>query len=119
MAAAFARSMALALAMTSLAAPVTAGLLIEGTLEGARDGRRYDLQVEVAMKPDGATGESRSLQSIRIPLVPVSEGRFEVSLSTGLEAYSLSGLSIEVLARPSESHHAFEPVVVSRVTSVP
>lgn len=102
-----------------LPAAASAALLIEGRMAGASDGLRYDIRVEVSMKPGEAGGESRSLQSIRIPLVTVTDGRFEVALSTGLEAYALSGLSIVVLARPSESHRPFEPVEVSRVVTVP
>jgi hypothetical protein len=102
-----------------LPAAASAALLIEGRMAGASDGLRYDLLVEVSKKPGEAGGESRSLQSIRIPLVTVTEGRFEVALSTGLEAYALSDLSILILARPSESHRPFEPVEVSRVATVP
>ena len=97
----------------------SAALLLEGRLDGARDGHRYDIQVEVGVRPGEAGGETRSLQSIRIPMVAVTDGRFEVALSTGLESYALSGLSFQVLARPSESHRPFEPVEVSRVVAVP
>lgn len=102
-----------------LPAAASAALLVQGRLDGARDGLRYDLQVDVSMKPGVAGGEPRALQSIRIPLVAVNDGRFEVALSTGLDAYALSGLTITVLARPSESYRPFKPVEISRVVAVP
>lgn len=98
------------------ATPARAVVHIEGEIVGAPEEGRYDLALEVSGR-DGIAGQFLNLQSVRVVRVVVSEGRFRITLDTGLDAYAPDNLAIEVRYRPFDTYGQFKQAVVSRVTS--
>lgn len=98
------------------AEPVQAQVFVEGEIQGfAKDGI-FDLAV-IINAHDGTGGAVIAHQTVRMARVTVSQGRFRITLDTGIDAYPLDHLDVEVRFRPFDTFGEFEKGTVSRLST--
>lgn len=98
------------------AAPAQAEVFVEGEIQDAAKDGIYDLALIVSAH-DGQGGPVIAHQNVRIARVSVSEGRFRIALDTGIDAYPLDHLAVEVRFRPFDSFGEFKKGIVSRLST--